>query len=373
MSGGLDETIGFSAAWIVEKLRENDEEFREALGDGRVTSMDAQLLSEGSGFCSRVFRLSLTIAGGRQAAYSAAIKLPTADLLGKLTKQMGGLNDSIEYMHNVECGVYSLLRSLPTTSLPLPRTTFSRPFTPDGQPGVLLMEDLSGRAEPLGFFSSAFVHFELPPAEWRDGFRRNVIGEVMSVRIHERLAAVGEFRDGEIRETIEEMNRIDWPVFSSFALRGLPEKWTYALSRRSPPIAAFIDWQTVFVGSPLFDLALFLVYNCDGEVRRAVQREAVDRFHRRLAAEFARRSAEPPFSRAAAGEMFEVATVYATITWTEVFEFKSRLLFADPNNRENWENGEKLWQKTRMAAADGVELIRKHRIVERFRRVEDER
>ncbi|KAI6216991.1 hypothetical protein M3Y99_01787600 [Aphelenchoides fujianensis] len=203
----------------------------------------------------------------------------------------------------------------------------------------------------------------------------------MSARIHERLAAVGEFRGAELRESIEEMNRIDWPAFSSFALCELPEKFggptlchgdlhpnNLMIDKKTGKIVAFIDWQTVFVGSPLFDLALFLVYNCDGEIRRAVQRQAVDRFHLRLAAEFARRSAEPPFSRAAAVEMFEVATVYATITWTDVFGFKSRLLFADPNNRLYWENGEKLWRKTRMAAADGVDLIRKHRIVERFGR-----
>jgi hypothetical protein len=53
---------------------------------------------------------------------------------------------------------------------------------------------------------------------------------------------------------------------------------------QSPPTIATVDWQSVTLGSPLADVAYFLGAGLLPEVRRAVERDLVDAYHRGLLA-----------------------------------------------------------------------------------------
>jgi hypothetical protein len=52
----------------------------------------------------------------------------------------------------------------------------------------------------------------------------------------------------------------------------------------SPPTIAVVDWQSVTLGSPLSDVAYFLGAGLLPDVRRAVERDLVDAYHRALEA-----------------------------------------------------------------------------------------
>jgi hypothetical protein len=53
---------------------------------------------------------------------------------------------------------------------------------------------------------------------------------------------------------------------------------------QAPPSIAVVDWQSVTLGSPLSDVAYFLGAGLLPEVRRAVERDLVDAYHRALVA-----------------------------------------------------------------------------------------
>lgn len=61
-------------------------------------------------------------------------------------------------------------------------------------------------------------------------------------------------------------------------------------------IVALVDWQTMFCGSPLFDLARFLVCAADGDVRRRLERRAIEIFYSQLTNHHQKQDSNPKFS-----------------------------------------------------------------------------
>uniref|UniRef100_A0A914YYG0 CHK kinase-like domain-containing protein n=1 Tax=Panagrolaimus superbus TaxID=310955 RepID=A0A914YYG0_9BILA len=75
-------------------------------------------------------------------------------------------------------------------------------------------------------------------------------------------------------------------------------------------ISAIVDWQTIQEGSPMTDLARFLVNCCDGNIRRQAEEMAFKFYHECLTKEFGGDTTKVPYTI----EQLKTAYNYAFLT-----------------------------------------------------------
>ncbi|KAH7709613.1 calcium/calmodulin-dependent protein kinase type 1, partial [Aphelenchoides avenae] len=156
---------GLTANWLVETLLKRSPEFKHALGDGRVEKVVTNDISEGEGYASRVYKVTLKFTNANAHEYAVIMKVPTSAKLGKLQEDLSeqmkdGVTDGmkefwengdVSHAHNVECAFYEAVVGV--EGFPLPKVWYTRRTNKDG-PGVILMEDLSAVGCKTGFMQA---------------------------------------------------------------------------------------------------------------------------------------------------------------------------------------------------------------------------
>jgi aminoglycoside phosphotransferase (APT) family kinase protein len=98
----------------------------------------------------------------------------------------------------------------------------------------------------------------------------------------------------------------------------------------SDRILAIIDWQTMFAGSPCFDLARFIVTCSDAEIRRGCEYQVVDFYFDYLTKRYKEHGKTPKFTREQAYELYELAFVQETL----LFGIMVRVYCFNTNNNQ---------------------------------------
>ncbi|KAI6234943.1 hypothetical protein M3Y99_00745800 [Aphelenchoides fujianensis] len=178
-------TVDLRAEWsrpdvtterVVRLLFENDREFAKARGDGVITKIDGELISEGRAFLSKVFKIRLffstesnDVKEETAGSYSFVLKVaqhrnwknytdetmdggPTSQREEPGERDEELLSVAASY-HNIECEFYRLFKDgIP--GCPIPAVHYIESI--DAQhDGMLIMENLADCAEPLGYYRSA--------------------------------------------------------------------------------------------------------------------------------------------------------------------------------------------------------------------------
>ncbi|KAI6233258.1 CHK domain-containing protein [Aphelenchoides fujianensis] len=319
--GGSSFTVG----WLLEKLEANCEEFGRLADEHELQAVDVELISEGMGFLSSVFRCRLEFAGGREL--SVCLKLPSGRKIEEILQDERQVGE-LARVHDRECAFYATFREVP--GLRKPRVFSLQPLGDARHPSAahLLMEFADGAANlPLDrSFTPALLRecarqmarlhaFSLQhPHLWAAGFEpmdwgKKQEGENEEAGGKEEKDPFGDMQQQinakleehggkELAEAIARLdpvaahsNFFHFCTFQSHLQAGVcpvlvhgdlwgnnvmvrTERAADGELRFTDEIRTIIDWQLASKGSPAFDLVRLLVLNTDAEVRRECE-EAV--------------------------------------------------------------------------------------------------
>lgn len=78
-------------------------------------------------------------------------------------------------------------------------------------------------------------------------------------------------------------------------------------------IAAIIDWQILFEGSPMLDLGRFIAICADGEIRRECERKAVDLLYDTFCENYTKLGKQVSYTREQAHILYDYAFINQVI------------------------------------------------------------
>lgn len=117
------------------------------------------MISDGKGFLSQVFRVTVNFADPKEQEYAFILKIPFPSGLQQIIEN-GKKNGSEKVVdqivvdgHNIEVEFYENVRNV--KGLPVPKMYAAEKIIIGKTNGMLAMEDLTQVAEPLGFYCSA--------------------------------------------------------------------------------------------------------------------------------------------------------------------------------------------------------------------------
>ena len=286
-------------AWLTQVLREDG-----LLGEGVVISFSAEPLAVGVGFMSALRRLTLECEGAPEGMPCTLIaKLPPLDPGARTI-------DEAFNFYEKEVGFYQQMA--PTTPMRAPRAYHSA-FDPKSRDFVLLLEDLApsvigDQVVGLDFAEAtqavdalARLHArwwgdpKLDELDWllainSPEFKR--LGGICAQCWPAVLAFVGEGMDPRVREAGERLTvQMTTMLDEAFARPRTMAHGDYRADNMffRPGDAAIpfavADWQIIFKGNGIFDLAYLLTGSLEIEVRRKYERDLLGIYHSRLVAE----------------------------------------------------------------------------------------
>ncbi|KAI6241916.1 hypothetical protein M3Y99_00146900 [Aphelenchoides fujianensis] len=326
-------TGGRSAEEILDLLLLPNPQFCEARGESKVERIEAHDISGTKGYCSNIFRTTVGFAEADRPAYSFVMKIPSSEKILRLLEL---------------CGV-----------------------------------------------DESFVELNVDERNYAGRHVDNYhTCEEAAKRLAKGANLLLDYENGELKEDLQKLLEMDWYKFSSYCLYDRADEfnavtlvhdedfWTnnvmfrvHADGSTSDQIAALIDWQSIFDGSPLFDVARFFVISADAEVRREAERTAVDVFFDRLSENFRKDGRSPRFTREQASgrasrrahELYELAVAHQVGALVHVFSVVG-LPAARSDSPVERANAEKLWLRLRLAVEDQRKFFEKHGLLVVFRK-----
>jgi hypothetical protein len=297
---GFPTTVeAMTPAWLTQVLRADG-----MIGSGTVVGFSSEPLAVGVGFMSALRRLTLTCEGTPEGMPCTLIaKLPPLDPGARTI-------DEAFNFYEKEVGFYQQMA--PTTPMRAPRAYHSA-FDPKSRDFILLLEDLApsvigDQVTGLGFPEAAQavdalarLHArwwgdpKLDELDWllainSPEFKR--LGDICAQCWPAVLAFVGEGMDPKVRAAGEGLVvAMKAMLDEAFARPRTMAHGDYRADnmffRAGCEIVPFAvaDWQIIFKGNGIFDLAYLLTGSLEIEVRRKHERELLGIYHSRLVAE----------------------------------------------------------------------------------------
>ncbi|KAI6197845.1 hypothetical protein M3Y94_01273600 [Aphelenchoides besseyi] len=394
---------GYTVSKVLSMVS-GDDKFIKLAKEQKVVKITARDISDGKGYCSRVFKTVVQFDKGD--TFKFMMKIPTdaawneMDMGKPLSEEEKKKNwQNLIKMHNGEVDAYELLAGM-TEPFPRPRI-YHLERADDRSVGVITMEDLSGRGESLGVFYSAtpqqcynvarhmadfqfYFDFHSNKSNWAEKFNfcmhyketvNNIWKRIMSPALNlddeDLVAKVQMFVDMDLQK-LGKFTLEDYPAQFGCNTLNHGDLWTNNMLIKlkedgsvSDEILAFIDWQTCFVGSPCFDITRFISNCTDAEVRRQCERKAVDVYYDRLTENYAKRGQKPKFTREQAYEFYDLSFVQEVALLSIMFAIMA-IPLKDSKEKSDQENFEKLALRLKMAADDAIPIIEKYQMRSRF-------
>ncbi|KAI6190382.1 hypothetical protein M3Y97_00111700 [Aphelenchoides bicaudatus] len=384
---------GLSFGRIKEILNESPE-FHQHKGDSNLLSAEAVCISEGKGFLSQVFKVSAKF--GNLKTYDFIVKIPFPAGLQQIieNEKPDGDQNVVDQIvvdgHNIECEFYENVRLL--RNFPAPKVYASEKIIVGKQNGLLAMEDLSNHAEPLGFYRTANVNqllnvastladlqFTAQQKEFAHWWKNNLRVTIHLEEIYTKYTdgAMPELKYiPSIYELLPKVPIVFDQNFGYYCLLQRPKQYnalTFCHGDMQPnnvlfkidkngestdKLSGFIDYQLVFCGNPLFDLARFLTFGVDPDVRKKAEIQAYNVYYTKLRHLYTTNQKQIPFTYKQGFELFELALcqqVGFMITFLGIFHMAHR-----QSSREVAENFQILINRCKYCIQSGIEIIDKY-------------
>jgi len=280
--------------------------------------------------------------------------------------------------------------------------TYYVEYAPIGEkgsaPGVIMMEDLSQTATTIGIFRSVTTQHCLNLARhlgnfqaqidfidgWKgkyaDSYHIGSIGAAETPKFLHKLVEVYKC----FEEPVKKMLSIDFLKFSKYSLRDLPKEygaitlcqgdcWSNNIMMRTSEdgsvmdeIAAVIDWQILFEGSPMLDLARFVTLCSDTEIRRECEEKVVDMQYYTLCKGYKKMGKTVPYSREQAHELYDYAFIQQAFALVGMVTFVKLYNMEKVSQSVKDAQADKVALRAKLCIADAFELMEKYNIFERF-------
>ncbi|CAD5220440.1 unnamed protein product [Bursaphelenchus okinawaensis] len=359
---------GFSKKWVLNKLDKHCDDYVAAKEDRKVVDIEANDVSDGKGFLSRVFITKITFDDFTD--YVLAMKVPTYDILEEKFKTMDGVDQasaeemkkSLADAHNIECDAITMVDSF--KDFPSPKIYYTeksnRGFESGlpnrDSPGIIMMTAINGAS--LGAFRTvtkeqclnfvrdfATLHdciAQMPEKEWKNKFQSELHWQ--KDMFETAKCAIDKVHQvfPEISEITNIFKTLNWQNYTKYALHDRPaalNAWTYIHGDTwtnnimfkkhedgsvSDEVLAYIDYQIGFEGNPLFDIVRFFTFCADGEVRREVKDIALKTYHDRLTELYSKRGANLPYTLEACHELYDLAYLHQAYMYTMMATFMEK-------------------------------------------------
>ncbi|KAH7717280.1 calcium/calmodulin-dependent protein kinase type 1 [Aphelenchoides avenae] len=398
---------GLSAGWLIGTLLKNNVEFKTVLGAGTVSAISTKDISDGEGYASKVFKVTLKLTEANADEYAVIMKVPTRVKLDKLADDLdkdgvAGMKDfwdklNYQDLHNVECAFYDAVRDV--EDFPLPKVWHTHSTRAD-EGGVILMEDLSDVGCKAGFTQAfkaeqlrnivrhfgALHAFQLCANEEEKAKidaipHRSTMLAMGSVSMFEGITAgVKEVREGALSELLKNLHPTETSNFMDYALYdrplelGIPPLLCQCDSSgnnmffkksqdgsMSNEVCAFFDWQFAFKGNPFYDIAKLVVAFSDADVRREVEPRLVQEYYEHLKNGVEKRGGkELQFGLEQLQEAYELCKALAACSFVVFLP----LLPVITKDKVSAGVSEALWEKwvlrAKFALVDGIESLKKY-------------
>ncbi|KAI6171876.1 hypothetical protein M3Y98_00910900 [Aphelenchoides besseyi] len=392
---------GYTDEWILQMLKDHNPRFVKNYAKNKVAKIRSEHISGGKGFLSLVFRVFVDFEN--PSSYSFIMKVPSLKTMDDACDktemdpiEKKNFHNALVHSHNVECDMYELLKEI--RDFPLAEVYYIQHNTGNSN-GLLVMEDLCDRTESLALNTSPtsahcfniarhVAQFQvslrlristlivqdyvnsLPEKKWKNKFSNRV-------NFHLDRGNVDQWEKyfKKLSE-IEPMSlcRLCIEIFG-FDSKTLwhGDMWVNNIRMKinddgstSSEIAAILDWQIVCEGSPLFDIARFLIYCVDAEIRREIEYQVVDCYYDKLNEMQQDRGSSMSFTREQAYEMYDLASIHQT------YEFVYFSYFICAQDREHGDliheaRAAKLLLRCLFAASDSARRLEARCLTTKFK------
>ncbi|KAI6195994.1 hypothetical protein M3Y94_01056200 [Aphelenchoides besseyi] len=400
---------GRSLKWLKEQLEKKDSKFGELAKTHEIEEAKCNRIGVGKGYCSHVYRVNFKFKP-EDSVHSIVMKIPTIAPMVAVyegreisDEKRAKMTKTVVDLHNIECEAYEHLKDLKSIGFPIP-AVYATEKCVDGQMGILAMEDMSVGTLSMDVFKSVTVEQSLNFARYIADFQafvanlpadtlqnnfsscyyvdRFVGGNAVVVdeSPQKAFAKLVDFRPEEQSGLIKEYMKLNLYEFSKYTLQDIAKEYNATTwchgdiwsnnvlisCNRPDEIAAFLDWAIMFQGSPLFDIACFLCWCADEEVRKKMETQLLDVYYERLTENLRRVDRQVPFSRAQAQELYELSFLHTNTTFCEMVAAAAFPL-SQSDKKEDLERFEVLWKRL-LSAMDVMHLMEKYKIVEKFGR-----
>uniref|UniRef100_A0AC34FTL5 CHK kinase-like domain-containing protein n=1 Tax=Panagrolaimus sp. ES5 TaxID=591445 RepID=A0AC34FTL5_9BILA len=293
-----------------DSLRSNDKTYQKLHGDKAVKDVSAKDISDGKGFASNVLRCVITFVDSGEDSYSTILKIPFFNTFNKSQNEQKFID-----LHNSEVDFFESLASI--AEAPTPKVFKTVRWQPDAgnKEGCIHMEDLSGKRKNISYFENinlsqvkcvikhlAKIHKNIlcaDPTLWKGKYLKNQESFVDFLDMFDPIIEPHLKKckiEDQLRPLVEKYH--SFSVSKEFCLYAFKQSYKdlnippvlvhgdlhfnnilWATDKNGDvknEICAFVDWQTIQEGSPMSDLARFLVNCCDGVVRRQAEEMAFE-------------------------------------------------------------------------------------------------
>ncbi|KAE9550659.1 hypothetical protein FO519_006135 [Halicephalobus sp. NKZ332] len=307
-------TIGF----LIESLRTNDEEYIKLYGSRPVKDATSSNISKGKGFTSEVFRyvVSFVDSVSESDVYTTVLKIPSTAAIERGKKDASAKSfiekKAINFarFHVTEMEFYNNLA--PTLDIPLIKVFKTLPWVIGESEGVLHMEDITGKAEFVGFAHTlnisqikeivrhlAHMHKICLTSDenhqklWKGKYNENyhVFGTIVRktgdyerfldicgdrdffeplLKKYRKFGSSTDYNTYAFAQSWKDLDLQSVFVHGDFYAGNIMWKLDEH-GNSTNQLAAIFDWQVVHEGSPMADIARMLATSVDGYIRRQAE------------------------------------------------------------------------------------------------------
>ncbi|KAI6193535.1 hypothetical protein M3Y96_01028300 [Aphelenchoides besseyi] len=379
---------GYTDEWILQMLKDHNPRFVKNYAKNKVAKIRSEHISGGKGFLSLVFRVFVDFEN--PSSYSFIMKVPSLKTMDDACDktemdpiEKKNFHNALVHSHNVECDMYELLKEI--RDFPLAEVYYIQHNTGNSN-GLLVMEDLCDRTESLALNTSPtsahcfniarhVAQFQdyvnsLPEKKWKNKFSNRVNFHLDRGNVDQWEKYFKKLSEIEpkFNKPGESMLGLRYMDFCQHALVKLPEH--YNKRRRFNFIRNCCNFGLADclrrLGSPLFDIARFLIYCVDAEIRREIEYQVVDCYYDKLNEMQQDRGSSMSFTREQAYEMYDLASIHQT------YEFVYFSYFICAQDREHGDliheaRAAKLLLRCLFAASDSARRLEARCLTTKFK------
>uniref|UniRef100_A0A914PD03 CHK kinase-like domain-containing protein n=1 Tax=Panagrolaimus davidi TaxID=227884 RepID=A0A914PD03_9BILA len=312
-------------------------------------------VSDGKGFCSVVLRITFTFVDSKDSedVYTTILKIPGIENYHQIFDKSEGFEIKYETilkicdLHNTECGFYTEIA--PILSIPLPKVFATKTWTVGKNEGCVHMEDLKEYGKVINYYNSASVeqvknvirHLALMHKQiltdktqiWKGKYLcGELAAAVMLEKCLEKFLEWCEYKEpylSYIKKYKKFMLNND---FFIYALKEAPKElsiptviahgdlWGGNIMWKindngeiGSEVSAFIDWQNMFEGSPMNDIARLITNNCSGEIRREIEKDLINLYYNQLKEEMEKEKIKMPYTKEQLKKIYQIQFVMEAI------------------------------------------------------------
>uniref|UniRef100_A0A0N4ZZF0 CHK domain-containing protein n=1 Tax=Parastrongyloides trichosuri TaxID=131310 RepID=A0A0N4ZZF0_PARTI len=316
--------------WIVECLEKNDHKFTQYREDDKILRIDAYDISDGKGFLSKVYKVSIHLDNHKKDPYIIIVKIPGEESIREsFDKQKINIQKTddktlshITRFHNVECTFYIYIAPL-IRGLKYPKCYGAQAYEIGKKDGAVIMQYLGSNSKTIPFYVGLNVSqtvsvleevYKLhkyslinPNDQWKgrfeppyqqktfkkiEGYIKNTWGKTKKYMSSEMIKEIEDdvliLMDNYAVIASEAYDEIE-PCDNNQGVLTHGDMWinnfmfkTDINGNCTNELRAIIDWQTVHEGSIGLDIARVLIVSAPPDVRRELEKNYLPDHYKRL-------------------------------------------------------------------------------------------